>query len=205
MWFSGKQAVNSIRIMRDEASEAFRKGDNAIGRAKQDLANAIENAIETNLEARKMPDLVARFKDARQWLAKSYDIEDTLEAGEVNVKDLVKKLDQGVPLSGGLRQIAEMAQAAPKNFAKPGVSKPPMFDVWDIALGSGGLMSGGLPYATIIGARTGIRNALMSGPMQRSIMLPKPSRANAISGSPFVGRTTPAMLQQGIFGPFQDE
>lgn len=198
--YSGEGAIAEIRILRENASKAFKNGDTELGKANREVANAIENNIELNLKARKQDVLLSNLRSAREYIAKASDIRDTIEAGNVNAMDLVNKLENNVPLSGGLKQIAEFAQAAPANIGKPGTRKPPMLDIWDIALGSGGIMTGGLPYAGVIGARTGLRNLMMTRPIQKSVMYPRASIMNNISGNPFVDRAMPSVLQTGIFG-----
>lgn len=65
------------------------------------------------------PTLVARFRAARQSLAKIHSVEDALKAGKgqaVSAANLGKQLRNGAPLSGNLRTIAESAENFPRAF-----------------------------------------------------------------------------------------
>lgn len=194
--YDAKSALDRISVLREDATKAFRNGDTGLGRANQELARAIEDNIELNLQARGLPNLLAPFRQGRQMLAKIHDVNDALEAGSVNPKALAAKLDANVPLTGNLRVIAEFAKAAPKNVAKPGaVSEPPFLSFWDMALGMGAGTMAGPGYLGLMGARGGLREALQSGPIQRALIRPHPSLLQRYATTPSTARKIPTYIQ----------
>lgn len=65
------------------------------------------------------PELLQRFRSARQSLAKIHSVEDALKAGKgqaVSAANLGKQLRKGAPLSGNLKTIAESAENFPRAF-----------------------------------------------------------------------------------------
>lgn len=87
----------------------------AEARAKRfaDTARITEDFIEGVAQSAGKPDLVQRLRQARQEIAKTYDIERALieGTGDVSAQTFAAMLDKGRPLSGGLETIARTRQA----------------------------------------------------------------------------------------------
>lgn len=130
--------VDTIDILRDRASTAFRNGDSGIGSAYRRISNAIEDQLENNIAGKSVaiPALADRvsgaispsapaksavqnFRDARQRLAIAHTIEDARNegSGDINAQKLTGMYHNGVPLQGGLATAAKAAALAPKAFA----------------------------------------------------------------------------------------
>lgn len=113
------------------------------------------------------PTLVARFRDARQALAKIHSVEDALKAGKgqaVSAAHLGKQLRKGAPLSGNLRTIAESAEKFPRAFQD-----------LDKIRNSGPLsmlptFGGGLLTAAHPGAWPALAGAILGPPTLRAIL-----------------------------------
>lgn len=114
--FDATAAIEKIKQLRTAADDAFRKGDTDIARASKQAAVAIENALENHLSKTKQSDLLDKFRDARQLIAKTYTIEKAANTttGTIDAKKLAAQLQKGKPLSGELKSIAQFSQAFPK-------------------------------------------------------------------------------------------
>lgn len=115
--FDAAHAVDAIGILRESADKAFRAGDTGLAKASKDAAGALEDQLGRHLEATGQdPALVNAFKDARQTIAKSYTVSKALNTanGDVSATKLAAQLAKGKPLSGELKQIADVGTAFPK-------------------------------------------------------------------------------------------
>lgn len=111
-----KVATTAITTLRDNATAAFRAGDNTTGTAYKALATNVEDAIDRHLVAQGNQGVVNAYRDARALQAQSYDVGDALNTatGHVNAGFFGKKLNNGGYLSGPLKTIGQSAQMAPK-------------------------------------------------------------------------------------------
>lgn len=161
--FSSDSAVDLLSILRDKADKAFSTGDKALGKAYKDVSGAIEDLIQRNLTAAGKTDLVQKFKDARQLIAKTYSVEKAFNASTGNVvgTKLGAQLAKGKPLSGELKTAARFAQAFPK--ASSAVDHSGAVRNTDVILGAGATgvsqQPGWLLYPF---ARQAARNFLLS-------------------------------------------
>jgi hypothetical protein len=114
--FSSDSAVDLLAILRDKADKAFATGDKSIGKAYKEIAKAVEDVVQRNLEAAGNKDLLSKFKEARQLIAKSYSVEKAFNpaTGNVNAMKLGQQLSKGKPLSGELETAGRFGQAFPK-------------------------------------------------------------------------------------------
>lgn len=105
-------AMKAITQLRDKAQVAFRQGDNTTGGDYKTLATNLEDAIDRHLTATGNQGAVDAYRSARALQAKTYDVEDALNAttGQVNA-GVLKKAPY---LSGPLATIAKAAEIAPK-------------------------------------------------------------------------------------------
>jgi hypothetical protein len=175
--FDVSSAVSKIRLLRADADKAYRAGDNALGKANREASQVLENTIENYLANTKQTDLLDKFKEARQVIAKTYTIEKALNqtTGTIDAKKLAQQLQRGKPLSGELKDIAQFSQAFPKaTQATETMGSLPQTSPLDLyaslGLGTAGLLSGD-SQAAAAGLASGmlrpaLRSAALSKPVQ---------------------------------------
>jgi len=179
--FDAKDAVLQIRILRNSSSKNIRNQDpakNELGYAQRQVKEAIENQLERHANSVGKPDLVQRFKEARQALAKIKTVEDALNKsrGDVSAPKLSSLQKKGVPLSGHLKDIADIHDAFPSEMREASKlrNKTDVTVLEGIAGGAGGVygfehpLIGGLAASGVI-ARPLARKYLLSEAYQKSI------------------------------------
>jgi len=224
--FDASSGIDAMKIQRGMADKAFRQGDTELGKAHKAIADAIESEIERHL-AKEVPavrpegtikqttpegrpDTLAAFRNAREVIAKSYDVQKALKGEHVDARVLFKQLQKGRPVSGELETAAKFAGRFPKS-AQSGTGSAPTLGGWgDIglgALGAGGahlgLGVGGLPLGAAgiaaLLARPVIRSALLSKPYQSMTNIPTEKSSSilrlsaAIAHNPDLAILLPAM------------
>lgn len=181
--FDVNSAVSKINLLRNDADIAFRKGDTALAKTNKDASQVLENTIENHLANTKQTDLLDKFRKARQTIAKTYEVEKSMNAttGTVNAQKLAARLQAGKPLSGELKEIAQFSQAFPKASQTPeriggtiGISP---LDASVAGLTFGGSLLGGedkgssaLNAALALGIRPAARKAVLSDFMQNRLV-----------------------------------
>lgn len=198
--FDAGDAIDAIRVLRDQADGLFAKGEKGTARAFKAASEALEGALDTHLQRAGNPEALQAFRDARQTIAKTYTVEKALngQTGEVSAQVLARELKKGKPLSGGLRTAAEVGEAFPK--ATQALKEAPKavspLD-WAVGAMSGTATGNPLMLATLA-ARPAVRNALLSGPVQRmasrdvgpSLL----SRVGTPENALFLSRSAPVLL-----------
>lgn len=118
--FDPASGIAMSRILRDRATAAFQKGEKAEGQANKRMANAIEDEIERSLPKDK-PDLIKDFRQARQRIAQSYDVESAMNpvTGNVDARVMGRHLKKGTPYTGDLKTVAKQGAAFPKTTQLP--------------------------------------------------------------------------------------
>lgn len=192
-------AVEVVKKLRFDAKANLKAADDpaklALGKAQRSAAEAVENLIDSNLNSaawrfelakqarlnglpyQDTRPLVENLKNARQLIAKSYDIEAALNesTGNVSAQYLAKLLDKGKPLTGELKTAAEFARTFPKaaqDLEKMG-SLPGLSPLDYGTAGLGLMTSGGNPLAIAgLAARPGARSAILSKPYQNALLTP---------------------------------
>lgn len=150
--------------------------DNAIQSWSDRLANA-------NAKNQDNQTLLDRFRKARQTMAKSYDVESVtnVSTGDVSARGLGKLLQQGKPLTGDLKLIADSANSFHRAFQNPasfgGVES---YSVLDAAAAASMAMAGHPVAATVVGARPLIRGRVLSPRYQRR-MVSEPETSSGMS------------------------
>jgi len=160
----------------------------ALGLAQREAAGHLDDAIDRNVSAAaksdaalgrsETGDLASAYRNARQQIAKSYDVQAVTNGatGDVNAAGLARLSDKGRPLSGELKAIADTANAFPKavqNPAKFGGDEP--MSALDF-FGSALAVAHGRPsIAAAIMGRPLARSALLSDAMQNYLAPPKGS------------------------------
>lgn len=171
--FDAGSAVEKIKQLRTAADDAFRTGNTDIARASRKAADAIENALETHLNKTGQGDLLSKFRDARQLIAKTYTIEKAANTttGTIDAKKLAAQLQKGKPLSGELKSIAQFSQAFPKaSQATEAMGSLPQLSPLDYFAGLiGGVSTGGVGAGAVL-ARPALRAAALSSPVQNRLI-----------------------------------
>jgi hypothetical protein len=171
--FDATAAVEKVRQLRTAADDAFRTGNTDIARASKSAATAIENALEGHLSKTNQTDLLTKFKDARQIIAKTYSVEKAANTttGTIDAKKLAAQLQRGKPLSEELKSIAQFSQAFPKaSQATEAMGSLPQLSPLDYFAGLiGGVSTGGIGAGAIL-ARPALRAAALSSPVQNRLI-----------------------------------
>jgi hypothetical protein len=171
--FDATAGIEKVRQLRTAADDAFRSGNTDIGRASKKAAEAIENALENHLSKTNQGDLLNKFRDARQLIAKTYSVEKAANAttGTIDAKKLAAQLQRGKPLSAELKDIAQFSQAFPKaSQATEAMGSLPQLSPLDYFAGLvGGVSTGGVGAGAIL-ARPALRAAALSSPVQNRLI-----------------------------------
>ena len=193
--FDAGDAIETIKVLRNDADKAYAAGDKMAGKAYKSAAGAMENAIDDHLVKIGAPaDLLKSYREARQMIAKTYTVQKALnaETGSVNAQALARELAKGRPLSGELKQAAQFATAFPK-AAQALKEAPKQLSPLDFAVGASGAIGTGNPLALAgLLARPMARSALLSGPAQRSALNPG-------YRVPMSARVLPSLLDNELF------
>lgn len=167
--FDAGDAIETIKVLRNDADAAYRSGDNLAGKAYKKAAETLENAIDDQLVANGVSDDVLNaYRNARKTIAKTYTVEGALnsQTGNINAAKLASQLNKKKPLDGELLQVAKIADAFPKatqmlKETPKAISPLDFYAAGGVSAGTGNI----LPLA-MIGARPAIRGALLSKPAQ---------------------------------------
>jgi hypothetical protein len=105
---SGNTAIAMSKDFRNDASKAFRAGDNDMGRIYKQAAAAVEDLMAQNLSASGKSDMLSQFQSARQTIAKAHDYSDALtsEGGHIDARKMANANDG--QMSGNAKVIANM-------------------------------------------------------------------------------------------------
>lgn len=172
--FGADSAIDAISVLRDSADDAFRKGDAQIGKAAKTAAAALEDQIGRHVAALGDPDLLKAYQEARKAIAKTYSVQAALNesTGNVITAKLAKQLEKGKPLSGELKQVAEIGRTFPKatqeiSRSMPGVSPLDWIASTGTSMASGSM----LPLSWLVG-RPAARAAVLSPAYQARMTTP---------------------------------
>jgi hypothetical protein len=171
--FDATAAIEKVKQLRTAADDAFRSGNTDIARASKSAATAIENALEGHLSKTGQGDLLAKFRDARQLIAKTYSVEKAANpaTGTIDAKKLAAQLQRGKPLSAELKDIAQFSQSFPKASQTPEtMGSLTQLNPLDYFAGLVGGVSTGGPGAAAILARPAMRAAALSSPVQNRLI-----------------------------------
>jgi hypothetical protein len=174
-----KEALHDLKAARSEAKNLW-NDFNRTGRVEvKDKAKSasakvesLENYLEETAIAAGKPELAAQLKQARQDIAKSYDIERSINVGnaDISAPTIGRMLDKDKPLSGNLKTIGEFANAFPSavregaKLPTSGVSK--LEAITGLLLGAAGVAAAG-PIGMVAGALP-----LLSGPARALALSP---------------------------------
>ncbi len=198
--FDAGDAMQQIKELRDSARSNYTNANvpgggknsntlKALGEAQNQVADALLDQIDRFAASRPegfdISNLGQQFRQARQTLAKVHTVEDAIKPGtlDVSANDIAKAMNgkRKVPLTGGLKTIADTYNNFGKSMelAGPLRNKTPINAMEGLV--GGGLMTGGMltknpalwkEALVTLGARPTTRYGLLSAPFQNS-MLPK--------------------------------
>lgn len=183
-----EQIVDITRNLRDTASRTLKRKEapsEAIDAAYafKQAAGMLEDLLEAHLSLTNRQGAVERWRDARQMIAKAFNVEEAtnLVTGKVDPQALRRAMERGEPLTGGLRTVAEAAAALPSVVRKSeGLTTPEGMVLSDWAMGAGipaAIFSGqpGIAAGLAAGAaaRPAVRSMAASGPYQRRMAQPR--------------------------------
>jgi hypothetical protein len=178
--FDVKSAVSKINLLRDNADEAFKQGKSLLGRANKDASEVLENTIENYLANSKQTELLDKFRQARQTIAKTYSIESALnpKTGTIDAIKMANQLRNKKPLTGELKEIGEFGAAFPKAAQSVegmgSLTQISPIDVYaSLGLGSAGAYAGDAQTGALGVAagliRPAFRSAALSRPIQQGL------------------------------------
>lgn len=173
--------LEKIKKLRDRAGRNMKALDAdtfELGIAQKKIANAMENQIDRSVQTTN-PDLISDFRKSRVQLAKIYNVEEALgPSGNVTAAVLARQLKRGVPLTGGLKSIAETYQNFPKVMRSvEGLGGHAPFSALDYLVG-------GVEALANPGSATRIVGALAARPVARGIIGSEAYQAAAIKPRP---------------------
>jgi len=211
--FDVNSAVSKINILRNDADIAYKAGNKDLGKANKEASKVLENTIENYLANTKQTDLLDKFRQARQTIAKTYSVENALnvKTGTIDAKKLAAQLQKGKPLSGELKQTAEFGTAFPTAVKTPEtIGSIPQISPLDIG---GAVLTGGGAYLSGSGAETpATLAALLARPALRSVALSRPIQSRLVNQqmqnvSPETRNLARMLMLQGAtkYGASQEE
>jgi hypothetical protein len=209
MNFTGDELVNSIKRLRDRSktnSSALASSENKeLGQAQKFAAQQLEALAERNLTNFNQPDVMKNFRQARQDIAKSYNIEKALNAasGDVSAANLGTLAKQGKIVPAELQTLANAAATYPNAFQNVArIGSVPGISPVDVIPAAAAAVATSNPsiLATIFG-RPLVREAITSPKYQRN-MLPNtqvqpPGLLNQITSNPLTNYGLGQMPEYG--------
>jgi len=111
--------VSKINEIRREASSFFAKGETDMGRAASEAAKAMEKELIRHAQSFGPSKTVTDMIQARQTIAKLYDTKEAIAGEHLNPQTFFRKNKGGDKLSGGSKDVAELAQYFPRSFQNP--------------------------------------------------------------------------------------
>jgi len=172
---STEGVIETVKKLRYDAKANLLNRENPeklqLGLVQRKAADALDNWLEQGIVwgTRFKPELAGlsqEYKNARQLIAKSYDVEAALDdaTGNVDARYLGKLLKKGKPLTEELKTVAEFGRAFPKSSQTPEkMGSIPSISPLDVAVKS---ISKG---ASTLAGRPAIRSLMLSEPYQSSL------------------------------------
>jgi hypothetical protein len=172
--FDAGHAIGAIKNLRAEADASYRSGNSTLGAAQKDVSKALENQVERHLEnsGANGAEMLKNYRQARKDIAVAYTVKNALVGDEgMNAIKIGQRLQAGKPLEGDLLTIGQSANnpslKASMRMPRAGDANP--LSVVDLIGGAGGYAINPL-LATVPAARVGARYAIMSKPVQKSLV-----------------------------------
>jgi hypothetical protein len=185
--FDAQSTIEAIKQFRSNGSAnriAIDPAQKALGKAQMQIAGALEDMIDRNLQAAGSKNLLDGYRAARQTLAKVYDVEKALNpaSGNVDAKKFAALLKKGRPLTGELKTIAEFGSQFPKAAQTlEGMGSLPQSSPLDwTAAGMASLATSNPLMMAGVLARPAARAATLS-PMVQNRLATAPAGQNALA------------------------
>lgn len=183
--FDAGDAIDAIRQLRENAQDAYRKGETALGAANKQIANAYEAALERAIP-KNQPSVLAEYQKARANIARSFSVEDALKegTGAVDARKLAAQLQKDTPLDGDLLTVARFASAFPKATQPPSLVAGAGVHNLKSYASSGGAVLGTLGGGPVVGGLMAaapwvvppaLRAQMFSGRAQRALIPQAPN------------------------------
>ncbi len=174
--FDAGSGVEQVKILRDDASKAYRSGDTALGKIYRTGANLIDEQIERHVEQNPdvlAPDVAKNYLEARTKIAKIRAAESALNdaTGNIDARKFAKMLDKRKPLTGGMAMAGRFSQHFPfSSFPAERTGGVPL-SALDVLAGVGGeaVSRSKLGLLASLG-RPGLRSLLLSDPYQNLML-----------------------------------
>jgi hypothetical protein len=207
--WDGDVANQILKDIRESTSKAFDAGDNLEGLALQRLGKIYQDMLDRNMVRAGEAEAVADMAFARKKIAQAEAVHAALpkrnSRGAIDAGALAAQEKLGVPLTGNLKKLAEIADAFPEVMRN--VDIEPIFSEFEALAGGPALIGGllglagaapaagaaALTGAGVIAAKPLARAFLSSGAGQR---LNLPAITHPLA-APALG-TTGLLIQDGI-------
>jgi hypothetical protein len=160
--FNPAKITDQIQTLRSRAQDAFAQSRGSAGTALKAQADELEALIDRHLSDMDNldPAVLARFRAARQLIAKTYTVGENVNpsTGNIDAAHIGQALKDGAPLTDELKTIADFANAAPRVASVPnGAALPtsPLNTAAGVmaAHSTGGLSLGVIPAARAFAAK----------------------------------------------------
>lgn len=118
------EAVELVKTLRARATAHFKSWDNpdslALAHAEKSAADAVDEVVARKLDALGKPDLAQAYREGRQRIARTYDVEAATNeyTGNVNARQLAKIAEKR-PFTDQLADIAQFANIGQKAALVP--------------------------------------------------------------------------------------
>jgi hypothetical protein len=175
--FNAQSTIEAIKRLRSDAATnkiALDPEKKGLGRAQSNIAKSLEDLIDRNLQKIGKTELLSKYRNARQTLAKTYDIEKALNPASENIdaSKFAALLKKNRPLTDELKQIAEFSAQFPKATQMPEkMGSLPQSSPLDWA--AGGLLSAGTGNPAMLAsvlARPAARSLVLSNAIQKGLV-----------------------------------
>lgn len=183
-FMTADDAISQLRTLRQQTSDYYRSAINnpkfkVLAKKYELEANKLEKIIENHVKQQNNPELYNNFRNAREYIAKTFTIEKAANpvTGNVDARKIANQFyNKNVPITGEMQKVAEFSKAFP-NVTKAVDVSPSAITLPDIyatalgyspelILGSGGLI-GAVPAARIAaryGIASGVGQKLLAKP-----------------------------------------
>ena len=187
---SGNGLIAVTKRLREKADAAYRAGEKDTGKFFKGVSDAMEGAAERHLAASGDEAATEGFRNARQLIAKTYSVENSLNpsTGNIVASKLAAQFKKGKPLSGELKEIGKFSGAFPRETQEVANSswlQMPGPSPLDYIAGLASLVgSGGNPLAA---------STVVARPMAQALLTSKPYQAAMTTPSHAPGAVAKAL------------
>lgn len=184
-------AIEEVKNLRQDADAAFARGEKQLGKAYKGFAQALDDQIDRHLQRHAgavsepaMAEAVAKYRGARERIAKTYAAEKALNdaSGNFDPNVYAREQKKGKYLTGEAKKVADFASQFPKSAQYAERIGPTGATVFDAAP----LVFGDIPMTVkglLTGARPAARSIMLSDMAQDSLTAPRtygPSRMRSL-------------------------